>query len=148
MPPVPNIAALTPGVLLVLFLGVAVVAYNVGAAIESWRADEWTNREKELRESRLRITRNLARAGAYDRAAQAVTMWPHRVDRRADLARHLLSLATAPELGAPAPNPAATPEVEDAPTTRVSPGPAAAPVPERSLSPEPESQLNVMEGFL
>jgi hypothetical protein len=42
------------------------------------------------------------RAAAFARAAQAVGLFPHRTDRRGELVQHLLSLADAPEITAPA----------------------------------------------
>lgn len=47
-----------------------------------------------------RTAEEAARVRAFERAAQAAALWPHRITRRGDLARHLLSLATAPEMNA------------------------------------------------
>lgn len=134
----------------VLLAGAACYA---GVRLERWsseRARQVRGLERVLRQWQLiRESSDRATVAAFERAARAVTMWPHRTDRRMDLVRHLQSLAHAPELGAPRPNPAATPEAADG--VPVSPGPAAAPVSARPVVPENQDQgpeLNLMEGFL
>lgn len=140
-----------------IVLSVAVLlagaAFYAGVRLERWsseRARQVRGLERVLRQWQLiRESSDRATVAAFERAARAVTMWPHRTDRRMDLVRHLQSLAHAPELGAPAPNPAATPEAADG--VPVSPGPAAAPVSARPVVPANQDQgpeLNLMEGVL
>lgn len=92
------------------------------------------------------------KAEAFARAAEAVCLWPHRIDKKADLARHLESLATAPELGVANPNTEATTAVES--PSNDSPVPLAAPVPAREdvLDPATDDERVVdtyrLEGFL
>lgn len=137
-------------VILGVGLIVAGVSCYAGARIERWRAERVHRRrgvERVLRRwEMIREFSDRAKVAAFERAAQAVTMWPHRIDRRADLARHLLSLATVRDLSAPAPDAVDAPAALDAPIPE-SPSPAAAPVP------WPDSYIalpdrSVMEGFL
>lgn len=69
----------------------ALTGFRIGGSLsdERWRhyADDWHDRLANQREAE------------FARAAQAVGIWPHRVDRRAELLRHLASLADAPEIG-------------------------------------------------
>lgn len=68
----------------------------------------------------------IIRDASFARAAQAVGLWPHRVNKRASLMRHLEALATAPEIGAATPNPEAT--AVEASEVLDTPAPSAAPV--------------------
>lgn len=89
----------------------------------------------------LQEARQEAKGAAFARAAQAVGLWPHRVDRRADLMRHLEWLATAPELGAATPNPERESQEEPLPHhTAASPSrvPSVAPMPAGEDVLEPE----------
>ncbi len=97
------------------------------------------------------------RQRAFARAADAVGLWPHRIDRRADLMRHLEALGTAPELGAATPNPEREPQEEPLlPDAAATPSrvPSAAPVPagEDAIDPEQTDERVVdiyrNEGFL
>lgn len=145
-----------PDIRIVLSVAVLLAgsACYAGVRLERWRAErarQVRGFARVLRQWQLiRESSDRATVAAFERAARAVTMWPHRTDRRMDLVRHLQSLAHAPELGAPAPNPAATPTPEAAATTSLA-DPAAAPVSARPVVPEtqdPGPELNLMEGFL
>lgn len=93
------------------------------------------------------------RAATYARAAFAVATFPSRIDRRAELVRHLLSLVDAPELGVSAPNPEPASEVE---ASSASPVSSAAPVLVVPLGADAplgfesgaEGRIDPMEGFL
>lgn len=131
----------------------ATLGYIAGALVQR---RQW---ESRLIRVMLRDTKRVEQqstAAAFARAARAVGLWPHRVTHRADLMRHLDSLATAPELGDCTPNPEA--ELLDATTPPVRPSiPSAAPVsgtatPDADHEPEPDD-LDVVdvyrrEGFL
>lgn len=147
-------AYLVASVVLVFVL--LVTAYFLGISdgrlAERDEADEllFPLEELVLAEERERVR-------AFARAAEAVTLWPHRIDKRADLARHLDSLGTAPELGAATPNPEREPQEEPRPQdTADSPSrvPSAAPVPagEDVIEPEEADERVVdiyrNEGFL
>ncbi len=126
------------------------IGYVAGALVQRrhWEARcirLWLRGAKEAEEK--------ARTYAYARAAHAVGLWSHRIDRRADLMRHLESLATAPELGDCTLNPE---EVLDATTSPVDPPIlSAAPVSEAPtvLEDDPDDESRVVdvyrnEGFL
>lgn len=102
---------------------------------------------------------HFAKRRAFERAASAVTLWEHRINKRADLARHIESLATAPELGAATPNPEREPQEEPRPhDTADSPSrvPSAAPVLAATVGADEdlgvesgnEGRIDPMEGFL
>lgn len=82
------------------------------------------------------------RGHAFDRAAEAVGLWPHRVTRRADLMRHVASLGTAPELGVVTPNPEREPSAAP-----VRPVPVGADHP-LGVESGAEGRIDPMEGFL
>lgn len=92
---------LIAGVLVIVLLAVA--SYLLGSS--DGALDE---RERQLREYNEKLIDELEyeetrlRAAAFQRAAEAVTVWPHRIDKRADLARHIDSLGSAPDLSAAA----------------------------------------------
>lgn len=99
-------------------------------------------------------TRDEIRAATYARAAFAVASFPHRIDRRAELVRHLLSLVDAPELGAATPNLEDDAQVETG--SPVSPVDSAAPVLTATVGADEaigvesgnEGRIDPMEGFL
>ena len=122
---------------LVLYLalaGVFMFGYIAGALVQR---RHWQSRWIRMLVRETGETEEKARTYAYARAAHAVSLWRHRVDRRPELMRHLESLATAPELGACTPIPE---EVLDATTVPpVSPSiPSAAPVPAVPAFADPE----------
>lgn len=88
------------------------------------------------------------RERAFTRAADAVGLWPHRINRRADLMRHLEALGTAPDLGALLP-------AEEA-TTPISPVAEPTPVLTAPVGADDllgiesgaEGRIDPMEGFL
>ena len=84
-------------------LGV-VAGYMLGRARDDGRlTDEAEARAARFARERLDWERHVAVYRAFERAAQAASLWPHRINRRAELARHLLSLATAPQIRAAEP---------------------------------------------
>ena len=103
------------------WIALAIASATIGAVLadlrgrRTWMQVGTSIARTELQASAERITR--ARAEAYERAAEAVALWPHRIDKKADLARHLLSLATAPALGNTPPNPESEPQEEPLPST-------------------------------
>ena len=138
------------------WIALVIASATIGAVLadlrgrRTWMQVGTSIARTELQASAEKIAR--AKGEAYERAAFAVSVWPHRLDRRAELARHLLSLATAPELGVAASNPEATAAVESpAPD---SPAPSAAPVPasEDVLDPPQDDERVIdvyrQEGFL
>jgi len=110
MAPVSNVTMLVLATVAVALLAAA-TGYRLGRALEAdagraleadaWRAyaDDWRADAGDWR-GRVDDVRRVA----FARAAEAVGIWPHRVTRRADLVRHLLSLADAPDLGADLPD--------------------------------------------
>lgn len=113
------------------WIALVIASATVGAVLADLRGRRiWAQLgtslvRQELQASAEKLTR--AKEEAFERAAQAVSLWPHRIDRRVDLARHLLSLATAPALGVASLNPEAT--AVEASVSSDTPAPSAAPVP-------------------
>lgn len=85
-------------------LVLAALAYRLFLALDRRRPSVPTlERPFSCPDERLQLERHFATRRAFYRAAQAVSLFPHRIDRRAELVRHLLSLATAPEISADVP---------------------------------------------
>lgn len=109
-------------------LGFLALVFATGAFIARRRAEAASDARVQAMRRLMHADEATVRRLAFTRAAQAVGIWPHRVTRRADLVRHLLSLGDAPPIGAVLP-----PDDQDEHpvwverSPRVRPGPADLP---------------------
>ncbi len=93
-------------------LALLVIAYlsgkNRGSLLATLRHHVELERAREEWATEQRERAFIIRTLAFARAAEAATLWPHRINKRADLARHIDSLGSAPDLAA-----AAAPPLEE-----------------------------------
>ena len=146
----------------VLLLVMVIASYLLGC-VDGKRTGIWEERAEHnamiarVRDEEAEWHRQMVpiiRDASFARAAQAVGLWPHRVNKRAALMRHLEALATAPELGAATPTPEAT--AVEASEVLDTPAPSAAPVLTVPIGADhplgfesgAEGRIDSMEGFL